>query len=100
MQLIEAIKLIQHKDITQAEPQTWADLGCGSGLFTQALASLLNNNSTIYAVDKNIGTFKKFSTSVSIELLRLDFITANLSLTNLDGVIMANSLHYVKEKFS
>jgi hypothetical protein len=29
MQLIEAIKLIQHKDIPQAEPQTWADLGCG-----------------------------------------------------------------------
>ena len=47
MQLTEAIKLIQHKGILQTEPQTWADLGCGAGLFTQALASLLHENSTI-----------------------------------------------------
>ena len=99
MQLIEAIKLIQHKDIPQAEPQTWADLGCGSGLFTQALASLLNNNSTIYAVDKSIRAFKRFATTVSIELIQLDFIKANLNLSDLDGVIMANSLHFVKDKF-
>lgn len=100
MQLTEAIQFIQHKDILQTKPQLWADLGCGSGLFTQALAELLHKNSIIYAVDKNASAFKKFSTAVSIQLLQLDFITGNLNLNNIDGVLMANSLHYVKDKFS
>jgi precorrin-6B methylase 2 len=34
-------------------PQTWADLGCGAGAFTLALASLLPAGSTIHAMDRD-----------------------------------------------
>ena len=51
MQLSEAIQLIQHP-VTK-EKSAYADLGCGNGLFTKALAQLVAPQSVIYAVDKN-----------------------------------------------
>jgi trans-aconitate methyltransferase len=36
-------------------PSTWADLGCGDGTFTRALAERLAQGSTIHAVDRNRG---------------------------------------------
>jgi ubiquinone/menaquinone biosynthesis C-methylase UbiE len=98
MELHKAISLIQNKNILPVQPQTWIDLGCGSGLFTQALATLLHKDSTIYAVDKSITPFKKISGSFSVHLLQLDFITEDLNFSNIDGILMANSLHYVKDK--
>ena len=61
MELGEAISLIQTDEIIQDKQTTWADLGCGSGLFTRALAGLLYTGSTIYAIDKNISSFQKSS---------------------------------------
>ena len=52
MQLSEAIELIQKINIPGNKPQVWADLGCGDGLFTRALATLLPEGSIIHAVDK------------------------------------------------
>lgn len=51
MNAADAIKLIE-KGITGDELQLWADLGCGSGTFTRALASLLPVGSKVLAVDK------------------------------------------------
>ena len=59
MQLQDAISLIQNKNINSETKSIWADLGCGPGLFTYALASILKEGSTVYAVDKNISSFKK-----------------------------------------
>jgi trans-aconitate methyltransferase len=53
MELQAAIDLIQNTFITTETPQIWADLGCGDGTFTTALASLLAPDSVIHAVDKN-----------------------------------------------
>ena len=100
MQLQEAITLIANDFITDVDKQIWADLGCGTGTFTTALASLLPNNSLIYAVDKSNFHLNKIPTqfeNVRIEKIRADFTKKKLPY-NLDGILMANSLHYVKEK--
>lgn len=83
------------------EPVTWADLGCGSGVFTQALASLLPPHSTIYAVDKvNTLQLAKQTTTINYFFQQHDFITDDLQLPGLNGILMANALHYVKDKDS
>ena len=100
MQLQDAIRLIQSKNINSETKSVWADLGCGSGLFTNALASLLADESTIYAVDKNLSSFHKDSSlkSILIKPVELNFERTPLPFNNLDGILMANSLHYVKNK--
>jgi ubiquinone/menaquinone biosynthesis C-methylase UbiE len=100
MQLQDAIDLIQNKTIQTHTHQQWADLGCGAGLFTHALANMLQAGSIIYAVDKNIAAFKKFSSQAVIKPIQLDFVAADINLHDLDGVLMANSLHYVKDKIA
>ncbi|HZW71346.1 MAG TPA: methyltransferase domain-containing protein [Hanamia sp.] len=100
MTLQEGIALIKTDKIDSFKAATWADLGCGSGLFTNALASLLADESTIYAVDKNLSSFHKDSSlkSILIKPVELNFERTPLPFNNLDGILMANSLHYVKNK--
>lgn len=102
MTIPEATDLIRHNHVTSLTKNVWADLGCGSGIFTYALGNLLNEGSLIYAVDKNISAFKKrsFSKSVVIKPIELNFETGTLPFDNLDGILMANSLHFVKDKKS
>src|SRR5438309_10226217 len=101
MRLADAITLIQTADINKAGPATWADLGCGSGTFTYALAHLLAPYSTIYAVDRSVQRLQP-TTSNNVEVVfeRADFIREALSFPPLDGIIMANALHYVQDKAS
>jgi ubiquinone/menaquinone biosynthesis C-methylase UbiE len=100
MTLQEGITLIKTGKIDSSKEATWADLGCGSGLFTYALASLLKDESTIYAVDKNISSFNKNSSlkNILIKPVELNFEKTDLPFNKLDGILMANSLHYVKNK--
>lgn len=100
MQLQDAINLIENKNINNETKTVWADLGCGSGLFTYALAGLLKEGSTVYALDKTISSFKKNASlkTIDIKPIQLDFEKATLPFENLDGIIMANSLHFVKDK--
>ena len=102
MTLNDAILLIQNKNINDETKSVWADLGCGSGLFTSALASLLNEESIVYAIDKNISTFKIHSilNGVSIKPVEVDFEKAALQFKNIDGIMMVNSLHFVKDKIT
>lgn len=102
MQLQDAINLIQNKNINAEIKSVWADLGCGSGLFTNALAGLLKEGSTVYAVDKNISSFKKNDSfkNVDIKPIRLNFEKTIFPFENLEGIMMANSLHYVKNKIN
>jgi ubiquinone/menaquinone biosynthesis C-methylase UbiE len=80
-------------------PAHWADLGAGSGVFTLALAEYLPASSTIIAIDLQ-PTIKKQTTSnnVTIHPRTADLTDPNLGLPNLDGILMANSLHYVKDQ--
>ena len=46
-----AIRLIAPAIDNTLSAQTWADLGCGSGTFTRALASVLPPSSHIHALE-------------------------------------------------
>jgi ubiquinone/menaquinone biosynthesis C-methylase UbiE len=84
---------------------TWADFGAGAGAFTLALRELIGPHASIYAVDKDQRSLQqlekahreKFTTSQNVHSIRADFGGA-LSLPPLDGIVMANSLHYFKDK--
>lgn len=100
MELSAAIELIQNDYIAQQNQAVWADLGCGTGLFTFALAHWLKPGSTIYAVDKDpirLDTSLP-ANEVDIKTLQLDFVATELPFKHLDGILMANSLHYVRDK--
>ena len=73
----------------------WADLGAGEGAFTDALAELLGPEAQITAVDKDSWALR--SIGQGIETRVADF-TKPLDLRDLDGVVMANSLHFVRDK--
>jgi ubiquinone/menaquinone biosynthesis C-methylase UbiE len=102
MELNQAIGLIKNENVNSAKQTFWADLGCGAGLFTHALAHLLEPHSEIIAVDKNMSVLNKLKqkNNVVIEKMDADFITEELDLNNLDGILMANSFHFVKNKIA
>jgi len=79
----------------------WADLGAGSGMFTRALATLLGPPGTVYAVDTDPCALRELDRSVAatapgamVRTIVGDF-TGPIDLPPLDGVIVANALHYV-----
>lgn len=84
---------------------TWADFGAGSGAFTLALRELLGPEAEIHAVDKDGGRLHelerahagRFGPSSRLHPIAADFSRA-LGLPALDGVLMANSLHYFRDK--
>ncbi|HXJ49120.1 MAG TPA: class I SAM-dependent methyltransferase [Candidatus Acidoferrum sp.] len=82
----------------------WADLGSGEGAFTLALADLLGAGARITAVDRDssalhalTGQMGRRFPGVEVDRKAADF-TRPLGLANLDGVVMANSLHFVRNK--
>jgi len=94
MTLSDAKGLINCDQLNTLQPQTWLDLGCGDGLFSNALQELLPEESVIYAVDKQATTFH----SKAIKFLKLDFVEEKLPIQPVDGILMANALHFVKDK--
>jgi trans-aconitate methyltransferase len=78
--------------------QHWADLGCGDGTFTKALAGILPWNSYIHAIDKDIQHLPPRINEVTIGFKHLNFISDALVSHDLHGILMANSLHYVRHK--
>jgi SAM-dependent methyltransferase len=82
----------------------WADLGAGAGAFTLALADLLDPGGIIYAVDLDRRALAQGERAVrsrfpqtTLHVLEADF-TQPLDLPPLDGVVMANSLHFHRAK--
>ncbi len=95
----DAIALIDHPLLHATSPAHWADLGCGSGTFTLALAGLLPSGSTIEAIDLRSGIRPQTTAGgVTIIPRSADFVADQLGLSGLDGMLMANSLHYVRDK--
>jgi ubiquinone/menaquinone biosynthesis C-methylase UbiE len=96
----EAIQLIKTPEISNVEPSAWADLGAGSGTFTLALSKLLAPGSSIYAVDQLTRSLKAIPavTGITIEKIPGDFTDTTLVPENLNGILMANALHFVKDK--
>lgn len=101
MTLKEAIDLISGIEGIQTPGQYWADLGSGDGLFTKALANLLGNQSSFHAIDLNEKSLAKIpqeEAGIPINKIKADFINDELPLKGLDGILMANSLHFIKNK--
>lgn len=79
----------------------WADIGAGSGTFTRALRSLLPPGSRIYAVDSDpvsINDLRKLGDGVIP--VEADF-SRGIALPGnppaLDGILLANALHFVRD---
>jgi SAM-dependent methyltransferase len=102
MTITEAFNLINNESLPRHNTAVrWADLGSGSGLFTLALSRLLQKGSIIYGIDR-AASLQRQATANGVEIipLKLDFINDGLALKELDGILMANALHYVKNKVS
>lgn len=97
MDIKDAIDLIK-TGLSDKTDSIWADLGCGSGTFTKALVALLGDQSKVFAVDKEMQRFNVSDEKKEIKFVRLDFLREQLPFFNLDGILMANALHYVKDK--
>lgn len=79
--------------------QRWADLGCGSGTFTRALAAILPRESKIIAIDKTRQSLAPLmANEVKVSFLQADMEQDRLPLHHLNGILMANSLHYIRDK--
>src|SRR5260221_3214787 len=81
--------------------ETWADIGAGTGAFTLALADLLGPGGRIVAVDRDAAALHRNGElvasrfpDVTLDSLVADF-TGPLDLPELDGLVAANSLHFV-----
>jgi SAM-dependent methyltransferase len=80
----------------------WADVGAGSGAFTLALADLLGPGAQIIAVDRDRAALEANAREVSssfaethLTTLVADFRADLSDLPQLDGLVAANSLHFV-----
>ncbi|HKF74806.1 MAG TPA: methyltransferase domain-containing protein [Candidatus Dormibacteraeota bacterium] len=85
-------------------PGRWADLGSGDGAFTLALADLLGAGARILSVDRDGRALSRQRQSMqarfpeaAVKYVKADF-TRGLELPALDGVVMANSLHFVRRR--
>jgi len=88
----------------------WADLGAGTGTFTRALTQLLGPGSTVYAVDDDASAVRALreleaarANDVQVIAMKADF-TRPLTLprtarnrVQLDGILLANALHFAHD---
>jgi ubiquinone/menaquinone biosynthesis C-methylase UbiE len=92
------------RGLTQGEGGTWADLGAGTGAFTLALADLIGPHGVIHAIDRDRASLAELRSAfvsampqAELRAYAADF-TQRIDLADLDGVVMANSLHFVEDK--
>jgi ubiquinone/menaquinone biosynthesis C-methylase UbiE len=86
-------------------PGMYADFGAGNGAFTLALREVIGPDSTIHAVDKDKPALRdlenshraRFHSTERLILLANDF-SRPFDLPPLDGILMANSLHFFKDR--
>src|SRR5688572_20981229 len=104
MNSADALQLLE--GAVPAEPGTWADLGAGDGTFTAALARRLGPGSRIFAVDRDAGALRHLMrrerpAAIDVIPVVADFTTAfslpHLDGGALDGALLANALHFVRE---
>jgi SAM-dependent methyltransferase len=98
------VALLRPGIVRTVEGAVWADLGAGDGAFTLALAELLGPGATIIAIDRDrrageraAGEVARRYPTVSAVPIVADF-TEPLDLPPLDGIVMANALHFVRRK--
>ena len=82
----------------------WADLGSGTGAFTLALADLLGPGGRIVSVDRDASALRQQAAAMATRFPKIvldqrvaDF-TRDLGLPPLDGIVMANALHFQRDR--
>lgn len=87
-------------------PGTWADVGAGDGTFTGALAQLLGPDSRIYAIDRDaraVAALERWAAKEAPNVIPVGadferpFDLPGLEEPRLDGILLANSLHFVPD---
>ena len=79
--------------------EAWADLGAGEGTFSAALSALLGPAGRVVAVDRNRAALARVAGvagGATVTTLQADFTQA-LALPTQDGLLLANSLHFVPD---
>jgi SAM-dependent methyltransferase len=94
------------KDAVIGQSGVWADFGAGTGTFTRALLELLGEGSRIYAVDRDptaVADVARWADAEAptVTAVEGDFTGAvalpGLRDATLDGILLANSLHFAKD---
>lgn len=82
----------------------WADFGAGGGAFTLALADLIGPGGEIHAIDQDVHALRTNSAAMSARFPKAcvhycvaDF-TLPLALPVLDGIVIANALHFQRDQ--
>ena len=85
-----------------AQGGLWADFGSGRGAFTLALGELIGPEGAVFSVDKDgtalrdqVRAMKRQLPSLQVQYIQDDF-THPLHLPPLDGIVMANALHFFR----
>jgi len=85
-------------------PGVWADLGAGTGNFSWALAELIGPQGMIYAIDRDAKAIRQLHQRIAqadpgaaIVPQQADF-TRPLDIPALDGVLLANALHFIRDQ--
>lgn len=95
----EAVALIR----TAVTPgEAWAELGAGEGTFTRALGDLVGPDGSVWASDRDpaaVRTLRALTLpgGASLQVTRSDF-TRSPRLPAVDGVLMANALHFARDQ--
>lgn len=102
MEETEMVALI--RDGVAGPDGVWADLGAGTGNFTFALRSLLGPTGVIYAVERDAralaaqrARLEQEPEGATVHLVQADVVTQPPMLPLLDGILMANLLHFVAD---
>ena len=82
---------------------TWADFGCGEGIFTAVLYEQVGPDCEIHAIDRSRRSLQNLATNFSetfphaiIHSHNVDFRQVD-DIPRLDGFIMANSFHFIPD---
>jgi SAM-dependent methyltransferase len=84
---------------------TWADIGAGDGTFTRALVELLAPGSRVYAVDDDAAALRELEqwaarAKAKVMPVAADFTRPfdlpGLGDQLLDGMVVANALHFIR----
>ncbi len=99
----EARELI--RDAVPAGGREWADLGAGEGTFTRALVELLGSGARIHALDRDrraVAALERLARRTPNVQPRLADFSRSVEPPDhekglLDGLLLANSLHFVAD---
>lgn len=100
----DAVALIE--SAVRGREGRWADLGAGHGTFTRALAEVLAPASRIYAVDRDPEAVAALERWASEHAPNVSALTADLAMAfdlaalvgaTLDGMLVANALHFMRD---